>query len=181
MLLWLTGLGIIPLVNRPHCPTDNAQVERQNGVWQQRVAAGADFATWEQAQQATDQARHDQLLRLPSRNRQCQGQPPLRACPELAIPRRVYTQDQEPALFDFERVELYLSDWHWQRLVDQTGCISLADRNISVGRAYQGQTVSVIYDLDQHQFVAQAYDDARTVLRQFSLPEVTPDHIMGLP
>jgi hypothetical protein len=180
LLLWLVGLGVMPIVNRPHCPTDNAHVERQNGIWQQRVAWGANFATCTQAQQATDQSRHDQLRRLPSRNRHCQGHPPLIACPELTRPRRAYAQDRERELFDFERVVLYLSDWSWRRLVNQTGCISLADHNISVGRAYHGQSVSVIFDLDVQQFMAQAYDDARTVLRQFSLPEVTPEYILGL-
>lgn len=37
----LVGLGVEPLVNRAHRPTDNAQVERCNGLWVDPVARGA--------------------------------------------------------------------------------------------------------------------------------------------
>ena len=178
LLLWLVGLGVNPIINRPYRPTDNAQVERQNGVWQQHVANGATFTTQVAAQRATDQARHDRLTHLPSRNPVCQGQAPLVACPDLLTPRRVYQPDHEADYFDWERVALYLSDWRWLRQVDSTGCISLANRHISVGRVYAEQAVAVHFDLDADQFVAQACDDAGTSLRQFSLPEVTPTYLM---
>lgn len=178
LLLWLVGLGIVPLINRPHRPTDNAQVERQNGTWQNHVAVGAAFTTLSAAQSATDTARQERLLMLPSRNRVCQGKAPLVACPDLVIPRRTYTPEQEPALFDYERVALYLSDWRWVRKVDLTGCISLANHNISVGRDYYQSAVEVVFDLDTGQFVAQAYDDVCTILRRFSLMEVTPEYLM---
>ena len=180
LLLWLVGLGIVPIINRPHCPTDNAQVERQNRVWQNHVAWGANFITVDDAQQATDQARLDRLNHLPSWNRVCQGRAPLVACPDLIIPRRTYCCEQESNMFDFERVMLYLSDWCWIRLADKTGCISLGNRNISVGRDYAGQAIETIFDLEQEQFMARTCDDTHTVLRYFSLPEITPDHIMQL-
>lgn len=180
LLLWLVGLGVYPIVNRPHCPTDNAQVERQNRVWQNHVAWGANFAQMRDAQQATDQARLDRLHHLPSWNRICQGRAPLVACPDLIIPRRPYCNEQESDSFDFERVMLYLSDWSWIRLADKTGSISLGNRNISVGRNYAGQAIETIFDLDQEQFMARTCDDTRTPLRHFSLPEITPAHIMQL-
>jgi transposase InsO family protein len=178
--LWLVGLGVTPIINRAHRPTDNARVERQNGTWKNHVAVGAQFATLSEAQAATDEARADRLLWLPSRNKICQGKAPLIACPKLIIPRRAYHPAQERHLFDFERVALYLSDWYWLRQVDQTGCISLANRNVSIGRDYSQQAVKIIFDLETQQFVAQAYDDTCTTLHCFSLPEVTADHIMGL-
>jgi len=180
LLLWLVGLGVYPIINRPHRPTDNAQVERQNRVWQNHVAWGANFETMEDAQQETDHARHDRLYLLPSSNPVCQRQAPLVACPELIIPRRSYCPQQEASLFDFERVMLYLSDWSWIRLVDKTGCISLGNRNISVGRQYAGQAIETVFDLDMEQFMAQTCDETRATLRYFSLPEITPEHIMQL-
>ena len=102
------------------------------------------------------------------------------ACPELAIPRRNYHPDQEAALFDFERVELYLSDWRYSRMVDKTGCISVANHNIHVSKRLYRQAVEVTYDLDAHQFVVYTCDDKRTLLRHFSLPVVTPEYLMQL-
>jgi transposase InsO family protein len=180
LMLWLVGLGVDPIVNRPHRPTDNAQVERLHGTWLNHVVVGADFVTYEEGQRATDQARYERLYLLPSRNPICQGQSPMRACPELAIPRRAYHPDQEAALFDFERVELYLSDWRFSRMVDKTGCISIADHNIHISRQWYRQAVEVIYDLDAHQFAAYTCDDKRALLCHFSHPVVTPEYLMQL-
>jgi len=180
LLLWLVGLGVYPIINRPHRPTDNAQVERQNRVWKNHVAWGANFETMEDAQKETDQARDDRLKMLPSWNRVCKGHAPLVACPDLIIPRRHYSLEKESCLFDFERVMLYLSDWRWIRRVDKTGCISLGNRNISGGRQYAGEAVEAVFDLDEEQCMALTCDDARTALCCFSLPEITPAYIMQL-
>ncbi len=176
--LWLVGPGIQPLINDPYRPTQNAQVERQNRTWNDHVAVGAAFPTPAAAQHATDQARQDRLAHLPSRNAVCAGQPPLVACPVLAQPRRSFDPAHETALFDHERVELYLADWIWLRTVDAVGYISLANHNISVGRVLQGQVVEVAYDLTLHQFVAYLSDDTHTPLAHFSLPVIAPSFIM---
>jgi hypothetical protein len=180
LLLWLVGLGVSPIINDPHCPRQNAQVERQNRTWNDHVAVGARYATRQAAQQATDQARQDRLSYLPSRNPRCAGHPPLVACPDLAHPRRPFAPQHEADLFDFERVELYLADWTWRRTVDTAGYISLADHNLSVGRTYAQQTVHVSYQLSAHAFEVRACDDARTCLGYLTVPVVTPAYILGL-
>lgn len=169
LLLWLVGLGIHPIINDPGRPTQNAKVERQNRTWKDHVAVGATFTTVTAAQQATNTARYDRLYHLPSRNPACNGHPPMLACPDLASPRRPFSLVDEPDHFDFECVELYLAEHRWLRRVDQVGYISMADQNISLGRAYYGQTLAVVYDLDLHQFVASSIDDAPTLLSSFTL------------
>jgi hypothetical protein len=179
LLLWLVGLGVTPIVNDPYRPTQNARVERQGRTWKDDVAVGPAYPSLQAVQAASEHAQADRLMALPSRNPACAGQPPLLAHPELAISRRLFDPAQEADLFDFESVELYLSDWSWLRLVDQQGCISLADHNISVGRAYYRQSVEVVYDLDAHAFIARTLDPLPLLLRQFPLDAITPRYIMG--
>ena len=180
LLLWLVGLGVMPIINDPGRPTQNARVERQGRTWRDHVAVGPDYQSYQAVQAASDRARADRLHRLPSRNPACGGLPPLLAHPELAVPRRSFDPSGEANLFDFERVELYLSDWSWLRLVDKTGCLSLADQNISVGRAYYRLTVEVVYDLQAHAFLARSHDEHRIPLRHFTLDVVSPDYITGV-
>lgn len=181
ILLWLVGLGITPLVNDPGKPTQNAHVERQGRTWNQDVARGGQYTTRGAAQAASEQAQRDRLAHLPSRNGACAGQPPLTAHPELTIPRRPFVPDQEAALFDFERVELYLADWVFTRLVNEKGCISVANHSIAVGRTLFRQALEVTYDLEAHAFAIRTHDDMRTVLRHFILDVVSVKYILGLP
>jgi transposase InsO family protein len=178
LILWLVGLGVEPIINRPGQPTDNAQVERLNRTWQQHVALGAAGSTKAQLQTQTDQAWLDRRQFLPSRNRHCAGLPPLLACPELTSPRRPYTPAQEPSLFQMDRVYDYLSQWQWQRKVDQTGSISMADFNRRVSLQHVGQIVKVRFDKQTLQFAAYAVDG--TYLNAFTVPVISETYILGL-
>ena len=180
LLLWLVGLGGMPIVNDPYRPTQNACVERQGRTWKDDVAVGPAYLSLQAVQAASHQAQADRLTALPSRNPACAGRPPLVAQPDLSTPRRPFDPSAEVDLFDFESVELYLSDWSWVRQVDKIGYISLADQNVSVGRAYYRQAVEVVYDLENHAFTAYTLDHSPSILRQFSLDVVTPSYIVGV-
>ena len=177
-LLWLVGLGITLVINRPRRPTDNAQVERQNRVWNEHVFLGTKCQHLAQLQTLTDRAWHDRRELLPSRNPNCQGQPPLVAHPELALPRRPYQPDQEQALFDMQQVYHYLSQWQWQRKVDCLGSISMAHYTRRVSDQHVAHIVNVRFDLVTHAFVASAVDG--TELRRFTLPVISADYILGV-
>jgi hypothetical protein len=178
LLLWLIGLGIRPVINRPYCPTDNAHVERRNRIWHEHVYLGLKCQDLAQLQALTDQAWQDRRELLPSCNPHCAGQPPLLTHPELAQPRRPYLPDQEQALFDLQRVYTYLSQWEWQRKVDCLGSISIADYTRRVSADHIGQVVKVRFDLATHKFVVTAIDG--TELRRFTLPIICSDYIMGV-
>jgi hypothetical protein len=180
LLLWLVGLGVMPIVNDPYRPTQNARVERQGRTWKDDVAVGPAYPSLQAVQAASDRAQVDRLMALPSRNPACAGRPPLVAQPELSTPRRPFDPSAEVDLFDFESVELYLSDWSWVRQVDKIGYISLADQNVSVGRSYYRQAVEVVYDLEIHAFTARTLDHSASTLRQFSLDVITPGYIVGI-
>lgn len=153
LLLWLVGLAVQPVINRQYRPTDNALVERSHRTWRGDVLVGGCFTNLEVLQESSDQALKDRRLYLPSRHRGCHGQPPARAYPELLKVRRPYRVEQERDLFDLRRVDAYLAQWEWQRQVDETGKISLANRNHRVGRRYRGQVVKVRFDPETREFV----------------------------
>lgn len=177
-LLWLIGLGVTPVINRPYRPTDNAQVERRNRIWNEHVYLRTKCQHLNQLQTLTDRAWPDRRELLPSRNPNCQGQPPLVAHPELAHPRRPYLPDQEEVLFDMQRVYHYLSQWQWQRKVDCLGSISMAHYTRRVSDQHVAQIVNVRFDAVTHEFVASAVDG--TELRRFTLPIISADYIQGV-
>lgn len=177
LLLWLVGLDIVPIINRPGRPTDNAQVERLNRTWLEHVGLSQRSASSADIQSATDQAWQDRLFNLPSYNKHCAGQPPALVFPELLANQRTYHPDEEAHLFDLQRVHDYLATWQWQRKVDITGSISLHNTNRFVGKVYYGQIVKVHFDAQAHHFIASAMDD--TQLTTFKLPSISAEFIMG--
>ena len=177
LLLWLVGLDITPVINRPGRPTDNAQIERLNRTWLEQVGLGATTASALEVQDRTDKAWRDRLFYLPSRNKHCQNQPPATRFPELFANPRPYSSEQEGALFEMQRVYDYLAQWQWQRKVDQVGCISLNSYSRSVSRKHAGQVVKVRFDATQHHFIASAIDG--TELKRFTIPSICPDFIRG--
>ena len=177
LLLWLVGLDIIPIINRPGRPTDNAQVERLNRTWLEHVGLSHTSASPADIQQATNQAWEDRLFHLPSHNKHCDGLPPALVFPDLFVNQRTYDPDEECALFDLQRVYDYLATWHWQRKVDITGSISLHNTNRFVNKAYYGQIVNVRFDAQAHHFIVSAMDG--TQLKTFILPSITTEYITG--
>jgi len=177
ILLWLAGLGVTPVINRPYRPTDNPRIERTNRTWWNDVGRGARYDSLAAMQRASDQARHDRLFLLPSRNPACNGRPPVLACPQLLDPRRPFDPTAEATLFSMERVYAYLHSWRWDRKVDKQGCISMADCNRRVSRAHVSQVVQITFDATERQFTA--CDAAGQVLRHFTLPVIDAQHICG--
>ncbi len=177
VLLWLIGLGVQPHINRVYRPTDNAIVERNHQTWTAHVVVGQQYADVAALQAATDQAFADRIDLLPTRNPRCGGQPPSVAFPTLREPRRHYDPAHEADLFDLARVDAYLAGWRWERTVDRSGQISLANRNYRVGTSYHGQIVRVQFEPTTRACVGRLIDGTE-VLRTH-LVEFEADHICG--
>lgn len=175
--LWLVGLDVLPVINRPKRPTDNAQVERMNRTWLDHVGRDAQVDSHAELEFQSEEAWHDRRHYLPSRNRHCKGRPPAVAFPELVHTGRPYHPAQEATLFSISRVYRYLAEWEWQRKVDKSGYISMADYNRFVSKQHRGQIVKVRFDADQAHFVAR--DVAAIELASFTLPVIDADYIMG--
>jgi len=177
LLLWLIGLDIQPVINRPYRPTDNTMVERSHRTWKSDVLGPPYAGRAADLEVASAQAVIDRRLYLPSRHPGCHGQPPAVAFPELLQVRRPYTVDQERALFDLGRVDAYLARWEWQRRVDREGKISLAGHNIPLGRCYRAQVVNVRFTPSTREFVV--YSAGEEEVTRFTLVEVSLDYILG--
>lgn len=178
LLLWLIGLGVEPLINRPYRPTENAIVERNHQTWTAHVVVDQTYADVAALQAATDQAFADRRASLPSRHPGCAGRPPLAAFPSLSQPRQVYHPDDEARMFDLPRVDAYLAQWSWQRQVDSVGKLSLNGRNYRVGMQYRGQVLRVQFDPATRACICMGADGQE--VQRVWIPEFERAYILGL-
>lgn len=170
LALWLIGLGVQVILNRPHHPTDNGIVERDQGVlagWvePQRASNRADF----QMQLAA--AIHMQRERYPA----IHGLSRQQAFPDLLHNPRTYRPEREDQLWSWERVALWLSQRVWRRRVDKVGRISWFSAAYSVGRTYAGQDVLIHFDLAQQNWVIESESGKR--LKRYPNLDITPERI----
>jgi hypothetical protein len=154
LVLWWVGLGIEPQRIRRGVPEDNGGVERAHRTANERTLTGQAFSGPAQLQRQLDADWHELNWECPSRADGCQGQPPVVAHPELLQPRREYRPEWEGRLFELARVEAYLvSQGSWLRTVSGRGQVTLASQWYVLGMAWRHQTVSIRYDLSQHDFL----------------------------
>ena len=142
LTLWLSGLGIEVIHNRPYCPQQNGQVERAHGVVKSWIEP-ATCANLQTLQARLDQAATVQRTLYPS----CPHQRPRdQYYPALAHGGRAYAPDTEAEQWHVAQALAHLAGHRWSRKVSQTGQISVYNRNYSVGRPYAGQMVTVHLD-----------------------------------
>ena len=170
LALWLIGLGVKVLLNRPYQSTDNAIVERGHGV----------LAKWVEAHHARDrqalQKQMDWAIRMQrERYPACEGQARILAHPQLLSNPRLYSRQDEERLWDFERVLSFLAEKLWTRRVDKIGRISLFSSDYSVGRAYTGQDVHIHLDPQSHQWVFET--EQGLLLKRYDCLEISPERI----
>lgn len=138
LALWVLGLGVDVVWNRPRRSTDNAVIERAHGVCQR----------WVEPATCTDVAEvQARLARFTTLQREAYpavaGQSRLATFPALAAGGHPYDPVREAAQWDERRVWATVARGVWPRRVDKVGRISLYNRAIRVGRPWAGTTVSV--------------------------------------
>jgi hypothetical protein len=175
LALWLLGLGITLVWNRPRHSQGNAVIERDHGVCQRWAEPETcpDLAT---LQTRLDWATTTQRERYPS----CDGQSRLAVFPALAASGRPYDPAQEDRQWDERRVWTWLGEQVWTRRVDKVGRISLANRAVGVGRAWARQEVTVrlvVADDAPHWCIR---DGQGHRLRQHPAPELSRERILTL-
>lgn len=171
LALWLIGLGIDMIWNRPRCPTDNAKVERMQGVtanW----AEPAHCATLERLQQQLDQAT--EIQRNQYRVRRLQGQRRSEAYPDLLAGGRAYQADA----FDLKRILAFLAQGNWVRKVSKVGQIAFYNQRWQIGARYRKQRVCIRLDAASLQWVVS--DEDGHAIKRFSAGFICRDNIWGL-
>jgi transposase InsO family protein len=150
--LWLVGLGIEHLTSRTHCPTDQAQVERQHRTLADMGWKDQAVTTLAALQHSLEACRQRYNHAYPVQAGHCQGQAPLVAQPHAQHSGRVYHSQLESVLFDMERVKVFLARSVWQRQVSAAGNVGVGDQLYSLGRGWAHQAVSVRYQPRTHTF-----------------------------
>ncbi len=175
LALWLLGLDIALVWNRPRHKQGNAVVERAHGVCQRWVEAHTCRSPDEV------QARLDHLTTLQrERYPVCDGQSRLTAFPALATGGRPYDPAREERAWDERRVWTFLAQRLLTRRVDRVGRISLTNRPLGVGRAWAGQEVTVRLGIQADAPVWRIHDRHGTLLRQHPAPELSRERILAL-
>jgi transposase-like protein len=176
LTFWLIGLGVVHRFIRPATPTDQAQIERTHRTLDNFVGLPDERPDLATLQMRLDLEREQHNAWFPSRASDCASRPPLRAHPELLVPRRPYQPDWERELFEEQRVYDYLATIELERKVSRSGQIQLGGRSRSVGRAYVGQIVHLRCDEIAHQWVVTSSDGvklARLAVEGISVSELT--------
>ncbi|MBL1178886.1 hypothetical protein [Pantanalinema sp. GBBB05] len=142
LMLWLIGLGVAVIHNRPYQPTDNARIERTHGTTKAWVEPSQcpDLTT---LQQRLDWSANVQRAQYPS----CSGYSRQQCYPQLTANPRRYSQPLEAQQWSLTRVLTFLAPQRWVRKVDSTGRISLFNRSYPVGRRFQAHWVYVHLDV----------------------------------
>lgn len=171
MALWLVGLGIDVVWNRPRQPTDNAKVERMQAV----------TANWAEPEQCADPAmlqRHldeaAHIQRSLYRCRRLGHQTRAARYPALVAGGAAYA----PEAFDLGRVLGFLAKGTWVRKVSQVGQIDFYGQRWQVGAAYRRQQVCLELDVSSQQWVVRDEDDQE--LKRFASSFISESTLWSL-
>lgn len=173
LVLWWLGLGIAPIWNHPHRPTENAKVERSNGTWYR----------WGEPEQCADAAAWEEKLAWAARVQREEypaigGQSRLAAHPALKERPRPYAAAEEAEQWELERVTTYLAQGLWPRQVSQRGQISLYGKAYQVGERHGGKQVWVRFDAADRAWVVQGADGQEWV--RHTADQITAERICQL-
>ena len=172
LALWLTGLGIQVVWNRPCSPKDNAVVERMQATtsrWTE-VEQCADCTVLQQRldKSATVQREHYQVRRLGAKSRK-------EVYPELWNNSRIYNSKEA---FDISRVGTYLSQVRFTRKTNKIGAFTFYAQRVYAGSSHIHQTLCLQYDIDRNCF--RLTDQASTVIGYVQADNFNTENILSL-
>lgn len=173
MALWWAGLGITVRYGRRARSTDNAVIERCNGVLAQ-WAEPERQPNFEAFQQQLAWAAWTQRERYRSPQHLTRAQ----AYPDLYNNPRCYRRQQDAQHWNLGQAALFLSGYSFQRKVEKNGRINLMANVYSVGRAFARQTVTVHLHVPGNEWVV--YDAYHQEIRRFACKQLSYEHICAL-
>lgn len=175
--LWLIGLGLMHITSRNRRPTDQPHVERNHRTLGDMAYKDEHFQTLEHLQDVLDDRRYRHNHELPSLAAQCHGRPPLVVHPWASHSGRPYHPALEWNLFDMARVDAFLAQHVWTRLVNDTGCITLGHHLYYLSRTLRGQTVSIRFVENSRSFRFQLSDG--TFIREHPVVALDQADLIG--
>lgn len=173
--LWLLALGVNLTFGQPNQPTDQGCTERSHQLWNSQVLLGQYFETWQTLYLALRQRRHFLNYHLPCAS--LAGRPPLVAYPHAAYSSRPYRPEWEAQLLDLERVDTYLAQGRWFRLVSGNATFSLGGQVYYIGQPYIGQQLDLSFNADDRLLVCR--NDTGQILKRFPLRGLCVHSLLG--
>lgn len=173
LALWLAGLGVDVIYGRPRCSTDNALVERCNGVLEQWVEPESQ-ANFESCQERLEWAIWTQRERYRSPHHYTRAE----VYPDLYENLRGYRREQDALMWDLKRAAFFLSQYTFKRKVEKNGQISLMANNYSVGRQYARQVMTISLQVSTREWFVK--DDYGCEIARFTSKELDYEKISNL-
>ena len=172
LALWLTGLGIGVIWNRPRTPRDNAKVERMqatNSRWTEveQCYSCSELQT-KLDRAAVVQREHYQVRRLGRKSRK-------ELYPELWTNNRTYNAQ---TAFDINKVTTYLSQLSFVRKVNKKGVFNFYAQRVYVGYSHSNKTLCLRYDTVSNCF--RLTDQSNTAIGYIQADNFSQEHILGL-
>jgi transposase InsO family protein len=172
LALWLTGLGIEVIWNRPRTPKDNAKVERMQATTSRWTEVEQCYSCTE-LQTKLDKAATVQREQYQVRRLGCKSRKEL--YPELWTNCRAYNHQ---TAFDVNRVTTYLSQLSFVRKVNKKGVFNFYAQRVYVGYSHNNKTLSLRYDTDSNRF--RLMDESNTTIGYIQADNFSQEHILGL-
>jgi hypothetical protein len=173
LVLWLAGLEVAVVANRPRRPQDNGVVERSQGT-AKRWAEPQGCPAVEHLQASLDAADQIQREQYPNRV----GRSRIEVFPELKHSGRGYEPAGEEMQWDLGRARQCLAEYHAVRTVNGSGGISVYNRPQYVGKAYRNSEIIVRYDPQKNAWLF--YDLSGRLLNTQPAAEITRETICSL-
>jgi hypothetical protein len=158
--LFLLGLGIELVIGPAHQPRKRAITERTHQTWAWQVLEGQTFVDWDALWRALEARREFLNHSLPCRA--CDNLPPLVAHPQAAVPRRPYDPQDEPAMFDLDRIAAYLAQGEWFRKASNVGVVTIGDQHYTLGQQWAKHEVQVTCDPTERTLIFLDHDALQT-------------------
>ena len=143
--LWLTGLNITVIWNRPRTPTDNAKVERSQGT-SANWAEPHQCANLAELQKHLDACLQIQRERYPTRV--CGRKTRAETFPKVWKNPRAY----DPEAFDIDPVVKLMAKGKWIRKASSSGQVTFYNRRWQVGAENRSQYITITLDPDDNQW-----------------------------
>lgn len=144
--LWLIGMGIKVIWNRPATPQDNAKVERSQGVMAKWTEYNKCQNIFELQLRLWREAEFHNLY-FPIKRKKGKSRIEL-------FPRLVHTGNHwTPRNFKFNRVLIFLAKGNWERKVNRWGQITIYGQRFSVGTQLKHQKVNLKLNAMKNQWM----------------------------
>lgn len=162
LALWLIGIDIDMIFNKPRCPQANAKVERMQDI----SARWADLYKAQNIIQLQQNLEKEAVLqRTAFPVSRLNNQTRIATFPELETSRRIFNKD----FFDEKRVYQYLSKKTYVRNVSSAGQITHFGQKYAIGIAHKHQAVEI--KLDTTKLVWVIY------LKSKIIKDIKPDNL----